>query len=342
MPVLPVLLQFVLGFYVAAKDPGHEETRQGSCFNPLFQPHWAGKSDIRHLASKPTVETSLRLCPFWNSKPTCCTLAFEQEQQRAFQLWKEHWKEKEQRLEAFYSQMDDFRLSPSYQQASLFNRELFDTAKLRVGRIMQTYGLCFDTLLEYAAGMLCFPCQPHWHHQVLMSQFASGPNRVVSLKISEYSNDALWDSCKPLAEAAKELDHRIQDSLLAKMIEDAYVDFHMFYDRIRISQYMEQIGRVIMRGPNELTIRHSHHVSPQLPGLKSDRSRSRILKAAEATNKSNTSSHRNDEISGPINPILDGQRSGFEYRVFPRPDVDAFGKRCFVGTWLVSFFMLEI
>lgn len=190
----------------------------GDCFNPLFQPHWAGKSDIRHLASKPSVEGSLKLCPFWAWKPACCTTSFEEEQQRAFELWKAHWKEKEQRLETFQNEMEDFRLSPSYQDASLFQRELFDTALLRVKNIMDTYGLCFDTLLKYVAGMLCFPCQPHWHHQVLLSE-ADVPS-VLRLEISEYSNDVLWDDCKMLADSAKEFDHRVQDSLLAKKLKN--------------------------------------------------------------------------------------------------------------------------
>ena len=53
-----------------AAEPGSA----GDCFNPLFQPHWAGKSDIRHLASRPTVQNSLNLCPIWNLRPACCTV----------------------------------------------------------------------------------------------------------------------------------------------------------------------------------------------------------------------------------------------------------------------------
>eukprot|EP00435_Cladocopium_sp_Y103_P035163 s1546_g9.t1 len=202
------------------------------------------------LASKPTVEGSLQLCPFWAWKPACCTTSFEEEQQWAFELWKAHWKVKEQRLEAFHSEMDGFRLTLEHQDSSLFQRELFDTAMLRVQKTIYTYGLCFDTLLESVAGMLCFPCQPHWDHQVPLSR----DDRVRRLKISEYSNDALWENCHPLADAAREFDYREQDSVLAKKLKDVFVDFRMFYDRISVSHYMEQIGRVIMRGPNELMI----------------------------------------------------------------------------------------
>lgn len=291
----------------------------GDCFNPLFQPHWAGKSDIRHLASEPTVEGSLRLCPFWAWKPACCTTSFEEEQQKAFELWKEHWKEKEQRLEAFHSEMDDFRLSPSYQDSSLFQRELFDTAILRVKRIIATYGLCFDTLLEYVAGMLCFPCQPHWHHQVLLSD-----DHVLRLKISEYSNDVLWDNCRPLAEAAKEFDHRVQDSLLAKKLKHVFVDFRMFYDRIRVAEYMEQIGREIMRGPNELQIKTRHQETLHYHGSFESGVSSRLLSingtagTVQSHNATGLDAQRYaEEQFGLLNPILDGQRSGFSYRVFP-------------------------
>ena len=56
-----------------------------------------------------------------------------------------------------------------------------------------------------------------------------------------------------------------EDSMLAKQLTHAYVDFRMFYDRIRVSEYMEQIGRHIMRGPNELTIEDRRWLCLQTP-----------------------------------------------------------------------------
>jgi hypothetical protein len=57
------------------------------------------------------------------------------------------------------------------------------------------------------------------------STVLSGEDRVLRLKISEYSNDALWDNCHPLGDAAREFDHRVQDSLLAKKLKHVFVDF---------------------------------------------------------------------------------------------------------------------
>ncbi|CAJ1334363.1 unnamed protein product [Effrenium voratum] len=261
------------------------------------------------------LQRNLNLCPLWNQQPACCTPSFEDEQRSVFELWKQHWKEKEQRLESFRKEMEDLRLTPTYQEASLFQRELFDTSLLRVKEVIDTYGWCFDTLLEYVAGMLCFPCQPHWHHQVVLAQ-----TQVLRLRVDESSNDALWDSCRYLGAAGEELDHRLQDSMLAKQLTHAYVDFRMFYDRIRVSEYMEQIGRHIMRGPNELTIEERPQITPDTatsgsiaaPGERS-------LQAVNQNESAGNDSASVDlEIYGLLDPIKDGRRSGFVTRVFPR------------------------
>lgn len=91
----------------------------------------------------------------------------------------------------------------------------------------------------------------------------------------------------------------------------------MFYDRISVSRYMEQIGRIVMRGPNELMIEKTQHISPHVPTFEATNSRSlRELQSANATSGS-LAQRFAEEQYGLLNPILDGQRSGFSYRVFP-------------------------
>ena len=296
---------------------------EGDCFNPLFQPHWAGKSDIRHLASKPTIQNSLNLCPFWNLKPACCTASFEDEQQQAFQLWESHWKRKEAHLESFRSQMEDFRTTQEYRDASSMQRALFDAARQSVRVVVATYGVCFDTLLEYVAGMLCFSCQPHWHHQVLLSEDHA---RVLLLRIAENSNNELWDHCSSLSSAAQELDHRIEDSMLAKSMTSSYVDFRMFDDRIRLSQYMESVGRVIMRGPSENVIKKTQAVGQNM----SNEALSRQLSPAPARNRmmqNQSKALTQTDLRDLISPMEDGRRSGFVFRVFPRNPLPGKGTR---------------
>eukprot|EP00439_Symbiodinium_sp_Y106_P049076 s1348_g6.t1 len=301
-----------------AAEPGSA----GDCFNPLFQPHWAGKSDIRHLASRPTVQNSLNLCPIWNLRPACCTVSFEDEQKQAFQRWETHWKNKASHLELLRSQMEDFGVTQEYRDASSTQRVLFDAALDSMRYVVATYGICFDTLLEYAAGMLCFSCQPHWHHQLLLDDSNS---RVLLLRIEESSNNELWDSCSPLSYAAKELDHRIQDSMLAKRLTSSYVDFRMFDDRIRLSQYMESVGRIIMRGPNE-------HVLKKTSGLSGSASKVAVLRLLSEPHSRNQTvenqSSTNVQIQSRfISPVEDGRKSGFVFHAFPRDPLLGDGER---------------
>ena len=290
---------------------------EGDCFNPLFQPHWAGKSDIRHLASRPTSQNSLNLCPFWNLKPACCTVSFEDEQRKAYQLWESHWKNKEAHLESFRSQMEDFGISKGYHDSSLIQRSLFDAALRSIRNVVATYGVCFDTLLEYVAGMLCFSCQPHWHHQVLLSEDHS---RVLLLRIEESSNNELWDHCSALSSAAWELDHRIQDSMLAKRITSSYVDFRMFDDRIRLAQYMESVGRIIMRGANE-------HVIKKTPAITENVSKVALpRRLSDPRNGTEDNQTVQGQLRKLISPVEDGRKSGFVFHVFPQNPLPGSGR----------------
>ena len=316
---------------------GHSD---GDCFNPLFQPHWAGKSDIRHLASKPETQNSLSLCPFWNLQPACCTVSFEDEQRKAFQRWESHWKDKASHLAGFRSQMEDFGVSQEYRDAPPAQRALFDGALKSIRYVVATYGVCFDTLLEYAAGMLCFSCQPHWHHQVLLSDDHS---RVLLLRIEESSNNELWDHCRPLSSAAKELDHRIQDSMLAKRLTSSYVDFRMFVDRIRLSQYMESVGLIIMRGPNEHVLKTSD-VAGNVSNVALRRLGEPPLGNESGKNQTAAGITGTQARLSFISPVEDGRKSGFVFNAFPQDPLPGHSERArlsFLDGCLLLLLMLH-
>eukprot|EP00931_Biecheleriopsis_adriatica_P097142 TRINITY_DN708_c1_g1_i4.p1 TRINITY_DN708_c1_g1~~TRINITY_DN708_c1_g1_i4.p1 ORF type:complete len:495 (-),score=83.80 TRINITY_DN708_c1_g1_i4:6-1490(-) len=234
----------------------------GSCYNPLFETSWAGKSDIRHLASEPTFQTALNLCSAWNKRLSCCTPSFEEEQQKSFDLWVHHFRVKEAHIEAFRSAMEGVRLEASYQEASKVEKLLFDKALESMKEVIRHYGTCFDTLLEYMAGVICFTCQPHWQHQVMMSPSSL---RVHNLRIDDSSNELLWDSCRSLGNAGLELDHRVGDSLLAKVVKVRYEDLTMFRNQVVVSEYMEEFGLIAMRGPNQIDMGNSVGAVPTLP-----------------------------------------------------------------------------
>merc|ERR1719160_2396588 len=99
-----------------------------SCFNPLYKIHWAGKSDIRHLDSKPHVQQGLQLCPTYNGMQGCCLNSFEHVLDVAFQRWVTHWKRRSQNLQSFQVQMAKVKVSQSYVKADKLQRALFDKA----------------------------------------------------------------------------------------------------------------------------------------------------------------------------------------------------------------------
>ncbi|CAE7780753.1 DESI1 [Symbiodinium necroappetens] len=291
-----------------------------------FSAHAAAEQDVAMSGIFTLVYTALACCGYvvnWSHRrfavPACCTVSFEDEQKQAFQRWETHWKNKASHLELLRSQMEDFGVTQEYRDASSTQRVLFDAALDSMRYVVATYGICFDTLLEYAAGMLCFSCQPHWHHQLLLDD-----SRVLLLRIEESSNNELWDHCSPLSSAAKELDHRIQDSMLAKRLTSSYIDFRMFDDRIRLSQYMESVGRIIMRGPNE----HALKKTSDLSGSPSKVAALRLL--SDPHPKHQTIQNQSSSMQGQsrfISPVEDGRKSGFVFHVFPRDPLPGSGGR---------------
>jgi len=261
-----------------------------SCFNPLFRTHWAGKSDIRHLGSRPQVQQGLKLCPGFNARQGCCLNSFEHVLAKAFQRWVRHWKRKSNYIQNFQIQMAKIKVSQSYVKGSKLQRALFDKAMSSFALVLKWHGTCFDTLLEYIAGTLCFACDPNWGQKVF---FGEGKRTVEHLHVRDYSNEALWQSCRRLGSAAIEMQARVADSLLAKGILSRFEDLSMFSTKVSVSQYMSRIGLFPLRGvsENQLILRGASR-------------QDRRLLIADPTDF--------------VDPVRVGRTSGFQCAVFPR------------------------
>merc|ERR1719261_2304002 len=92
---------------------------------------------------------------------------------------------------------------------------LFDKAMSSFAPVLKWHGTCFDTLLEYLAGMLCFSCDPSWGKKVFLGP---GGRTVDHLHVHDDTNEALWQGCHKLGAAADELQTRIADSQLVKTL----------------------------------------------------------------------------------------------------------------------------
>lgn len=247
----------------------------------------------------PSLQFDLSLCPVWNSRRACCTPSFEEEQKRAFARWIAHWKSKAEHLRNFQMDMESVKVSEAYVKVDRAQRALLDKALGSFTAVLNSYGECFDTLLEYMAGMLCFTCDPFWHEKVLMN---SEGVRAEHVLIHDSSNEELWQRCRTLGAAAAEMHTRVADAGLAKQITTRFEDLSMFTTRIGVAEYMAKYGLLAMRGPNEQVLK----VAPGSDVLQ------RSLAAIAGTTAAPPQA---------LYPVRDGQNSGFSCSVFPREPI---------------------
>eukprot|EP00448_Togula_jolla_P017683 CAMPEP_0170580888 /NCGR_PEP_ID=MMETSP0224-20130122/6746_1 /TAXON_ID=285029 /ORGANISM="Togula jolla, Strain CCCM 725" /LENGTH=301 /DNA_ID=CAMNT_0010903987 /DNA_START=39 /DNA_END=944 /DNA_ORIENTATION=- len=258
----------------------------GSCDNPIFETHWAGKSDIRHLNGQPTAQFGLRRCPRYNDHFACCPAAFEKELDISFKHWVEHWQRKVNELHAFEVEVKGVMASQAFVSAHWAERALLSKVLESMQPVVESYGTCFNTLLEYMAGMLCFCCDPNWSEKVFMDS----AGHINHLQIHESSNEAIWQACRSLGDAAAELQLRAADSTLAKMIRVDFVDLAAFSTRISVSEHMASKGLIVMRGPNE-----------------------KLLKEPDSQTRALSTPSRPE---GYVDPVRDGRASGFQCGIF--------------------------
>jgi len=291
--------------------------QQPSCFNPLFKTHWAGKSDIRHLDSVPHIQQGLQLCTSSNARQGCCLNSFEHVLQDAFQRWVTHWQRRSQNLNNFQVQMAKIKVSQAYVKADKLQRALFDKAMSSFAPVLKWHGTCFDTLLEYMAGMLCFACDPNWGKKVFVDQDGLS---VQHLHINDASNEALWQSCKNLGVAAAEMQTRVADALLAKQVWVRFEDLSMFSSKVAVSHYMAKLGLFPLRGQSENQL---------------------VLSPGGNNASGSTTARRLAAPTAFVDPVSIGRASGFQCAVFPRIPLGLVGKAYRRIPWLVLITALQ-
>jgi len=296
-----------------------------NCWNPLFAVYWAGKSDIRTLTSNPEPQFALTLCRFYNGLDACCPLAFEEEQQRAFDSWVEHWKRKVDSVRQFQADVEAVRVTDAFVQADYAEQARYERALESFGPVLSSYGTCFDALLEYMSGVLCFTCDPHWHQKVFMDGV-----QVAHLRVHESSHEALWAACKELGAAATELRARTGDSALVKAVKTPFENLEMFETKIGVSEYMARHGLYAMRGPIDRAVEE-----------KPERALAAVAVQGELRDAGG-----GREAEGSLHPVRDGRASGFNSSVFPRDPLGSYARRAPSASRLValvySFMILSL
>lgn len=297
----------------------------GDCQNPLFRVSWAGKSDIRVLAYAPGPQYGITRCLGWADRDACCPSAFEDELQAYFERWVNHWQNAADDLEDLQFAMDNLRMDQAYIQAAQHDQSLFDAARIALADVVTSYGPCFDTLLEYHAGMLCFSCDPAWRDKVLFD--ATGAH-IARLRISESTQWLLWDACKALGYASSIFRVRFADSVLARRMQVQVPDWGIFATKIGISEFMASLA-LIPTGVEP----HHDVVVPGVEGVDtgaSDASARMLLgNGGAGTHVAGPARRSLTDASSQattISPVEEGRNSGFQCTVFPRPPDSGAGR----------------
>lgn len=226
-----VLLGAVLSVTVVGQAVRHEQ-----CKDPLFTTHWSGKNDIQTLTAFPVVKTSLRLCPAYNQRASCCHETFESEQQKFYDFWKGLFSEKILRVDAHRKAVVASMISIELRHVpSLADREQYEAVVAKYAEFMspEHQAQCFSELLTYAAGMICFGCKPAWFHYVVLSG-----ESIIRLRLVRSNCLEMWAACQPLGRAALTLDAVIGDSAIARNASRATEDLRMLYNQQALCDWM--------------------------------------------------------------------------------------------------------
>lgn len=183
------------------------------CRNVLFKMHWSVRDgSLQTLTPLPDFHTNLRLCPAFNGQPSCCRQTFEEEQSLHFDFWRQVFMSKLQHLRANEAATQAIELTDEYNAATPQDREQLRRALHAYTAVLEPRGhaVCFASLLSYAAGMLCFACDPAWGEKV---QFIMG--KPIRVHVADTTCTSLWASCEHFASLARSLRQLVLDSRLA-------------------------------------------------------------------------------------------------------------------------------
>lgn len=207
------------------------------CRDPLFQTHWAGKNDIQTLSEYPHVKTNLKMCPSFNLKSSCCHQTFESEQQKYFTFWRRSFEE-------IFLRINEHRESviASFPEKGLptADVEQYQVVIESFKGVFNPYvqNMCFSTLLNYAAGMMCFACRPNWFHYAVIQGGNTSVEHVLRIRLARTVCLQIWADCHLFGEAAEKLTAALRDSAVARRAPRAVENLDMFLGQQQICDWM--------------------------------------------------------------------------------------------------------
>lgn len=207
------------------------------CRNPLFEMHWFVQGGIESplLSAEPTNRTNLRLCPAYNSRPSCCVEAFEVEQILYFNYWKQIFAAKLEGISEVRNGVIAVKQLDVFNAASDSARAQFERALVSLDDVLDpaNHAHCFSALLTYVAGMLCFACDAAWKSMV-----QTDTGKVIRVLLTSNTCHKVWHHCATFGEVVAWNSQMFFDSQLALLQSNAIENMEMFYDQQSLCDWM--------------------------------------------------------------------------------------------------------
>jgi len=130
-------------------------------------------------------------------------------------------------LKRFLDGLAEVRNTTTFARALSLDRFYFDATIRAVIDMMRSYRPCFEALGEYAAGMVCFACEPEWVRYV----WRDARESVVGVSIASRSCVDLGSRCEMFMSAKTAFSGSSAMTKLTQIPGNALPSFGMFSSR---------------------------------------------------------------------------------------------------------------
>ncbi|CEL92772.1 unnamed protein product [Vitrella brassicaformis CCMP3155] len=208
-----------------------------ACHNPIFKGLWHVHSNASLLAA-PTAASLLPVCSQWQNQDTCChdspalsslIISHLKHWGRTFAADMTAFK----RQSALFHDMMNAPMGLSASQREALVELLANMDELFDRRLFEP---CYRVMLEYAAGALCFACDPEWPAKTFYKQKSFG---VVDVSVAEGTCTALWSKCKTFAKKAWSFHLRLLEDPVATSLTDALPFFAHLRDQPSLCNHLK-------------------------------------------------------------------------------------------------------
>lgn len=252
----------------------------------------------------------------WNTHSSCCNVFMESSQQLAFDSRQTQLTQKVGLLSGYLKALMKVRGSDVYQQEDPLEQVLFNRALNSFKPALDAAAACVRAVMVFAAGMICFSCNPNWDQFVWRGALGD----VTAVNVGGESCIYVADQCGPFGRAMRQTVSLVMESALAKQPQLPLPDWSMLETRIQMCEWlrttiaMQPIRSVTLYVVGNATQIQPRQLSRSLAevsgSLESMQEVPRLLQLS-TTGAPPTARPFPSRPLATLDPVRDGQQSGF-------------------------------